>query len=356
MPFFSEPAKLSAFEAKFEAQKIAFAPVSFQVTRCLLQFDILKHIDAAGDEGISLEILKEQTGLTEYALGVLLDMALSMGLVWHKGDNYILDKTGWFLLHDDMAATNLNFIHDICYQGLFHLQQALEQGSPEGLKVFGDWPTIYPALSQLPTEAKHSWFAFDHYYSDHAFDSLMPRIFAKGPTHLVDIGGNTGKWALKCAGYNTQCRVTIMDLAPQLELAAEAAKAAGLSGRISGLACDLLAPDGPFVTDGDLYWMSQFLDCFSEAQILAILQACAKAMPATAELCILETFWDRQPNAASAYCVNATSLYFTAMANGNSRMYHSKVLLKLLQQAGFYVDEDIDDIGLGHTLLRCKLK
>ncbi|BCV44826.1 hypothetical protein TUM17379_18440 [Shewanella algae] len=44
------------------------------------------------------------------------------------------------------------------------------------------------------------------------------------------------------------------------------------------------------------------------------------------------------------------------MANGNSRMYHSKVLLKLLQQAGFYVDEDIDDIGLGHTLLRCKLK
>lgn len=67
-------------------------------------------------------------------------MALSMGLVWHKGDNYILDKTGWFLLHDDMAATNLNFIHDICYQGLFHLQQALEQGSPEGLKVFGDWP------------------------------------------------------------------------------------------------------------------------------------------------------------------------------------------------------------------------
>lgn len=122
MPFFSEPAKLSAFEAKFEAQKIAFAPVSFQVTRCLLQFDILKHIDAAGDEGTSLEILKEKTGLTEYALGVLLDMALSMGLVWHKGDNYILDKTGWFLLHDDMAATNLNFIHDICYQGLFHRQ------------------------------------------------------------------------------------------------------------------------------------------------------------------------------------------------------------------------------------------
>ncbi len=62
MPFFSEPAKLSAFEAKFEAQKIAFAPVSFQVTRCLLQFDILKHIDAAGDEAYALRYSKNKPG------------------------------------------------------------------------------------------------------------------------------------------------------------------------------------------------------------------------------------------------------------------------------------------------------
>ncbi|MGS0730468.1 SAM-dependent methyltransferase, partial [Shewanella sp. 0m-11] len=47
---------------------------------------------------------------------------------------------------------------------------------------------------------------------------------------------------------------------------------------------------------------------------------------------------------------------FTAIANGNSRMYHSKTLLKLISQAGLFVDEDIDNIGLGHTLLRCKLK
>jgi hypothetical protein len=74
------------------------------------------------------------------------------------------------------------------------------------------------------------------------------------------------------------------------------------------------------------------------------------------ELCILETYWDRQPHEAGAYCVNATSLYFTAIANGNSRMYHSKDMLKMINEAGLYVDEDIDNIGLGHTLLRCKLK
>jgi hypothetical protein len=37
-------------------------------------------------------------------------------------------------------------------------------------------------------------------------------------------------------------------------------------------------------------------------------------------------------------------------------MYHSKDMLKLIQRAGLYVDEDIDHIGSGHTLLCCKKK
>ena len=39
----------------------------------------------------------------------------------------------------------------------------------EGLKVFGNWETIYPALSTLPEEVKNSWFEFDHLYSDSGF-------------------------------------------------------------------------------------------------------------------------------------------------------------------------------------------
>ena len=79
-------------------------------------------------------------------------------------------------------------------------------------------------------------------------------------------------------------------------------------------------------------------------------------MTADSRLYILETFWDRQAYEAGAYCVNATSIYFTAMANGNSRMYHSKDMMRLIQEAGMYVDQDTDDLGLGHTLLACKKK
>lgn len=356
MSFYRSPLSISAFDAKFEAQKIAFAPISFQVARCLLKFNLLQFISDSGNAGSSLSQLAQQSKLSAYAVGVLVDMGLSMGLLYLNDDKYVLDKIGHFLLHDDMAKTNLNFTHDVCYRGLFELEASLIEGKPKGLASLGDWQTIYPGLSQLPDEIKKSWFEFDHYYSDHAFESLLPLIFQSKPKQIVDVGGNTGKWALACTGYDSQVQVTIMDLPGQLHVAMENAQKAGVSERVKPFVTDLLDETKAFCENGDLYWMSQFLDCFSESEILSILNRAASVMTSSSELCILETFWDRQPFEAGAYCVNATSLYFTAIANGNSRMYHSKTLLKLISQAGLFVDEDIDNIGLGHTLLRCKLK
>lgn len=79
-------------------------------------------------------------------------------------------------------------------------------------------------------------------------------------------------------------------------------------------------------------------------------------MHTDSRLYILELFWDRQQYDAVAFSINCTSLYFTCMANGNSRMYHSKDLLKLIHQAGLVVVEDHDHIGAGHTLLGCQLR
>ncbi len=357
MTFYQKPKSISAFDAKFEAQKIAFAPVAFQVARCLLKFNILAYIDQAKGKNCTRTNIATECNLSEYAAGVLLDMGLSMGLLWQQDEDYQLDKIGYFMLNDEMAKVNLNFIHDVCYQGLFDLDTSLLEGKAKGLKVFDpEWQTIYPTLSELPEDAKKSWFEFDHFYSDFAFEALLPLIFQHKPKTIVDIGGNTGKWALACTGFDNLVQVTIMDLPGQLRVALANAKTQGVADRVAGFECNLLDENTPFYSGGDLYWMSQFLDCFSEEEILTILKNTAANMRPDSELCILETYWDRQPFEAGAYCVNATSLYFTAMANGNSRMYHSKDMLKLISQAGLYVDEDIDNIGLGHTLLRCKLK
>lgn len=252
-----------------------------------------------------------------------------------------------------MTRVNMDFSQDVCYQGMFHLKESLQQEKPAGLRVFGDWPTIYPALSQLPEEARDSWFAFDHFYSDAAFSAAFNHILPLKPEHIYDVGGNTGKWALCCARKDENVRVTLLDLPQQIALAKKNIADAGFSDRIDGYGVDLLQAE-TLPGEADTWWMSQFLDCFSEEQVVHILTLIRNSMKPDARVCIMEVFWDRQPFEAGALSLNASSLYFTCMANGNSRFYHSKVLYNCLRKAGFYVEQDIDNLGLGHTLLICK--
>jgi hypothetical protein len=97
--------------------------------------------------------------------------------------------------------------------------------------------------------------------------------------------------------------------------------------------------------------MSQFLDCFSDREIVNILRKCHNVLPLDGKVIINETFWDRQRFPASAFSLQMTSLYFTTMANGNSQMYDSTVFLALIKEAGFKVLTQVDNIGMGHTLI-----
>jgi hypothetical protein len=117
---------------------------------------------------------------------------------------------------------------------------------------------------------------------------------------------------------------------------------------------DLLDPAAALPTGYDLIWMSQFLDCFSDDQIVAILRKACAALPAHGHIWILELFWDRQRFEAAAFSLQQTSLYFSCVANGNSQMYESAVFLRLVQQAGLTVTSSTDEVGGYHTLLECR--
>lgn len=352
-----KPDTATATQAKLEALKISFAPVTFQVTCAVLKLGILKLIGEHKEQGISAAEIGEKLNINLYGVKVLLDAALSCKLVWLNNENYALDKVGYFILSDNMIQTNLNFVQDICYQGLFYLIDSIKNSKPEGLKVFGDWQTIYPALQALPEPAKTSWFNFDHYYSDRAFPELLPIIFAKPVKHIFDIGGNTGKFAKQCFDFDPNVKVTIIDLPAQIaHLETVYANPNQKQNRYTGFGVDLLDSNAELPKGADVIFMSQFLDCFSETEILSILQRAAVIMDSNTRLYILDLFWDRQEYAAATYSLNCTSIYFTCMANGNSRMYHSKDIIKLIHKAGLYIDEDIDHVGTYHTLLGCKIK
>ncbi|WP_107878398.1 methyltransferase [Neisseria animaloris] len=345
--------RLSAGAAQRLAQEIAFAPVVFQVSRLMVKFGILDCLNGR-QEGMTLAEIAESAGLSRYAAQVLLEASLSIGTVITQNDRYLIAKAGWFLIKDRMVGVNMDFIHEVCYQGLFDLEATLLNGKPEGLKVFGNWPTIYEGLSQLPETAREKWLAFDHYYSDNSFPEALEIVFAKPVAKLLDVGGNTGRWALQCVGYNQDVEVTIMDLPQQLGLMSQAVQGKEGAERIHGHPANLLDPAVPFPEGFDAIWMSQFLDCFSEEEVTSILSRAAKSMGADTDLYIMEPFWDRQKYETAAYCLTQSSIYFTAMANGNSKFYHSEDMIRCVGDAGLKVAEIHDGLGRGHSILRCR--
>jgi 2-polyprenyl-3-methyl-5-hydroxy-6-metoxy-1,4-benzoquinol methylase len=346
----------SALQAKHDAQKIAFAPIMFQAAKALRDLGILEYLMKNRRSGVEIEKIAEELDLSVYGVKVLLEAGLSLEMVKVEDDKWSLTKTGYFILSDELTRVNMDFTHDVNYLGFYHLQEAINKGKPSGLKVFGEWDTVYEALAELPDKVRKSWFAFDHYYSDYAFPEVMPHLFTNDPVNILDVGGNTGKFSIYCAKQNKSVNMTIVDLEGQVKEAKDNIEKEGLSDRIQTIAVNLLDQSVPLPKDYDIIWMSQFLDCFSQEEVLGLLTRACEALNENGALYILETYWDKQEFEASTYSLHATSLYFTAIANGNSQMYHSRDMERLIEKSGLFLDEVIENIGVSHTLFICKKK
>jgi len=148
-----------------------------------------------------------------------------------------------------------------------------------------------------------------------------------------------------------------MDLPQQLEMMRQQTKDLPGAMRIHGYGANLLDPEVPFPTGFDAIWMSQFLDCFSEEEVTSILTRAARSMSGVESPPIS---WKLSGTGKSltqpSYCLTQISLYFTAMANGNSKMYHSDDMERCIKAAGLEVEKIDDHLGMGHSIVQCRLK
>jgi hypothetical protein len=226
---------------------------------------------------------------------------------------------------------------------------------PKSIKVFGEWDTVYEGLAHLPEKVKTSWFEFDHYYSDDAFPFALKIVNQTPPRYIFDIGGNTGKWAIAYCDCDPNVKVKILDLPGQLNVARKNVQEKGLSGRIDFHQINLLDSFQKIPQGADTVWMSQFLDCFSDKEIVQILKNVYQASNENTNVYIMEPFIDNQEFPAAQYCLTGTSIYFTTIANGNSKMYSIKIMRNLIEEAGLEVVQEFPLIGNSyHTILKCK--
>ena len=347
-----EPARLRGLAARFEAQKIAFGPVVFQCVRMAWKSGLLAQLDRTGKAGATVAELAANSALSVYAISVLLETALSAGVVRRVEGRYTLARVGDNILHDELTQINIDYIHDVCYEGLFSLGASLREEKPLGLKALGGWPSIYEGLSELPEPARTSWFNFDHYYSDSAFSQALVHVFERGPRRLMDIGANTGKWSLQCLRHDPQVYVTLLDLPIQLARARVTLESAGMLGRADFHPIDILDSSASLPGKMDAVWMSQFLTCFNVEAIGHIFRRAAASLDRGGSLWVLDTFWDRQKYDIASYCLINTSPYFAAIASGNSKMYESHAIIACAEGNGLRLADVVDDLGICHTLLR----
>jgi len=360
---------IKALDARHEAQRIAFAPLTFQAVRALLDLGLLQIVSDAKD-GISIDEAAAAAGISAYGAGVLLEVALGMNIVKllpgkalpgenlpGEADRFVLGKIGCFLLDDEMTKVNFNFTNDVCYKGAFELADSIKTGKPQGLEVFGyKDKTIYEVLSSLPEKVKESWFAFDHFYSDISFEEALPFVFSHKPKKIIDIGGNTAKWAICCCRHDPNVNVIIADLPGQTAVAEKNAGNAGFSDRINVFSCNMLNDETALPSGADIYWMSQFLDCFSLEEITYIMKKVRAAAGPHTNIYVLEPLWDKQRFEAASFYLQAISLYFTCMANGNSKMYRFDELSNAIERAGFKLAEAKHNLGSkDYSLLRYQI-
>ena len=341
---------------RLAAQRIALAPFTFQATKSLRDLGILKRLYDEGPH--TVEEMSAAVDVPVYGVTVLLEMGLSAELVRLGEDQrYDITPVGMMLCNDPMTSANFDFSADVCYRGMEHLTASVMERRPAGLVELSDKATVYEALATLPEPARTSWFKFDHYYSDAAFDPALDRVLQAKPAHVVDVGANTGRFARTLLGRDANVRMSLVDHPGQLAEAKKTLEAHGVADRATLHPMDLLDGAAPLPSGADVVWLSQLLDCFSEEEIVSILSRARAALNPGGRVAILELLWDRQASPAATFILHATSLYFTALANGTSRMYSARAFLPLVEAAGLKVVDEIDDLGgLGHTFLWCEAR
>ena len=352
--FFTNNDTKTALEAQYEAQKIAFAPIIFQVARSMRDLGILEALYDNDKIGLTIDEIAKKTTISNYGVQTLLETSLSADIVKISNNKYYITKTGYFLLKDKMTRINMDYNHDVNYQGLYYLDESIKEGKASGLKVFGNWKTIYPALSSLPSKAQNSWFAFDHFYSDTAFDDAIDILLKSHPVKILDIGGNTGKFSIQLAKKSLNTHITILDLPEQIKLAQENITLEGFNNQVDFIEQNVLDHTQDIPTGYDIIWMSQFLDCFKSEDIIKLLKRVKKSMKEGSKIYIMEPLWDKQRFETSAYCIINTSPYFTAMANGYSKMFNSSDMIDYINKAELKVIDEIDNIGICQNILICE--
>ncbi|MBD0692931.1 methyltransferase [Streptomyces sp. CBMA123] len=270
------------------------------------------------------------------SLTTLLRYLTMLGIVAEDQDGYRLTGTGALLRADAPGSMR---------------PLALMYGGP-----------FYRSFAELEHTVRTGGAAFDHLFGENHFDhfardpelaelfdqsmAASSRMFDPLPAHpvitaaagtagtVVDIAGGNGELLGRLLSAHPGLHGTLLERPHAVEAARRRLDAAGLGGRCGYVPGDFADVPGT----ADVYLLSRVLHDWDDERCAEILRHCARAMPAHADLLIVERLL---PDDGSASLATAWDVHM--MCNTGGRERRADHYARLLADAGLHL--------LGHSPL-----
>jgi precorrin-6B methylase 2 len=149
-----------------------------------------------------------------------------------------------------------------------------------------------------------------------------------GRSHLLDIGGGPGTYALYFCRLNPQLRATVFDLPASEPIARQVIEDFGLSGRVEFKGGDYLSDPLP---TGDVAWLSQVLHGEGMAGAELLLERAARSLPPGGLLCVQEFMLDNDrsgPRHSALFALNML------VETENGQTYTVEEISAMMKKAG----------------------
>ena len=299
-------------------------------TQALATFATLGLPDAMDPEtGTELETLARQVGAHPDSLATLLRYLTMLGAVARDRTGFRLTPVGALLREDDPYSMRpLALMYGgTFYQSFAELGYAVRTGQEAFAHRFGEDHFSYFARRPELAELFHrSMAASARMFDPVPTHPVLTAAAARESATVVDVAGGNGELLGRVLTAHPRLRGVLLERPHAIAAARTAMAAAGCASRCTYQAGDFAdVPAG-----GDVYVLSRVLHDWDDERCREILRHCAAAMPAHADLLILERVLptDDTPSLATAWDLHM-------MCNVGGRERRADHYARLLADAGF---------------------
>ena len=269
----------------------------------------------------TVEDLSTQSSLSERGLTMLLDALASLDLLQKKEGLYFTTAFS----SEFLSKTSVKYMGHI----ISHHHHLVESWSRLDVSVLSGKP-VRNRLSHEPSDGERESFLMGMFNIAMLMAPMVvPQIDLTGRSHLLDLGGGPGTYAIHFCIHNPAMKATIYDLPGTHQFAKQTISRFSMQQRIDFQSGDF--QDDMIVGQFDVAWLSHVLHGEGEEGCSNMLQKSVAALEPGGLLLVQEFILDEdrtKPVFPALFSLNML------LGTSNGKAYSEGEIVLLLQKAG----------------------